>query len=74
MTSTYTVHPAELTMDFIRSVQAMFQNKEIEINIREISDETDYLFSSPANKAHLLQSLAQAENHDELVTIAESSL
>mgnify|MGYP007070240660 FL=1 len=51
MTSTYTLKSSELTMDFIRSVQAMFKNKEIEINISEVADDTDYLLSSPDRKS-----------------------
>lgn len=64
MTSTYTLKSSELTMDFIRSVQAMFKNKEIEINISEVADDTDYLLSSPANKKHLLASIEQAKRHE----------
>jgi len=57
MTSTYTVKPTELTMDWIHSIQAILKNKKIEINISEVADDTKYLLSSPANKKHLLSSI-----------------
>ena len=74
MTSSYTANASELTMDFIRSIRAMFRNKRIEININEVPDETEYLLSSAANKNHLLRSLAQAEKRDNLITISEDDL
>ncbi|MBR0031989.1 MAG: hypothetical protein IJP61_06865 [Treponema sp.] len=74
MVGTYTMRPSELTIDFIRSIQAIFKNKEIEINIREIPDETDYLLSSEANKNHLLKSIQEAEKHENLITVAEDTL
>lgn len=74
MTSTYTARPSELTMDFIRSVQAMFKNKRIEINITELADDTDYLLSSSANKKHLLDSIEQIKRHENLVTVSDGSL
>ena len=74
MLTTYTMRPSEMTMDFIRSIQAMFKDKQIEISVHEVADETDYLLSSPANKAHLLGSLAEAEKHESLVTVAEENL
>ncbi len=74
MVTTYTMRPSELTMDFIRSIQAIFQNKEIEISIHEVADETDYLLSSPANKKHLFASLAEAKKHENFVRVSEESL
>ena len=74
MTSTYRVNPSELTIDFIHAIQAMFKDKEIEINIHEVADETDYLLSSPANKKHLLESISELKNRENLVSMEEGTL
>ena len=74
MVGTYTMRPSELTIDFIRSIQSIFKNKEIEINIREVSDETDYLLSSESNKEHLYKSIEEAKKHENLIAVAEETL
>ncbi|MBR0099215.1 MAG: hypothetical protein IJP90_05810 [Treponema sp.] len=74
MVTTYTMRPSEMTIDFIKSIQAIFKNKQIEINIHEVSDETDYLLSSSANKNHLFASIAEAKKHEKLITVSEDSL
>ena len=74
MTSTYRVKPSELTIDFIHAIQTMFKDKEIEINIHEVADETDYLLSSPANKKHLLESISELKNRENLVSMEEGTL
>lgn len=74
MTSTYRVKPSELTIDFIHAIQTLFKDKEIEINIHEVADETDFLLSSPANKKHLLESISELKNRENLVSMEEGTL
>ena len=53
----------ELTVDVLNAIKLAFKNKEIEIVISEIKDETEYLLSNPSNKSHLEKSLAEIENN-----------
>jgi len=61
MYTLYKINADELNENFIASVKAQFQHKDIEIAICETAeteqDETDYLLGNPANKAHLLAAL-----------------
>ncbi len=47
----------ELTQAWVDSVKALFQGKTINITVTEVPDETEYLLSSPANRAHLEKSI-----------------
>lgn len=58
MISTYHINEKELTADFLKSIKALFKNKSITLTIAEEIDTTEYLLSSPANKKHLLKSIA----------------
>ena len=57
MTSTYTMRSSELSEDFINSLQQMFRGKKIEIKVRALDDESDYLLSAEKNKAHPMHSI-----------------
>jgi hypothetical protein len=58
MYTLYKINADEINENFIASIKAQFQHKDIEIAICETAqaeqDETDYLLSDPANKARLL--------------------
>ena len=59
MYTLYKINTDELNENFIASIKAQFQHKDIEIAICETAqaeqDETDYLLRQPANKAPYIQ-------------------
>ena len=61
MYTLYKVNADELNENFLASLKAQFQHKEIEIAICETAqteqDETDYFLRHPINKAHLLEAI-----------------
>jgi len=62
MTTTYRLDVNELSLELINSIKAAFKDKTtIEITVSEAMDETDYLLSSPANKAHLEKSIKELQ-------------
>jgi hypothetical protein len=61
MITTYQMDVNELSVEVINSIKAAFKNKTINITVSEAMDETDYLLSSPANKAHLQRSITELE-------------
>ena len=61
MTTTFRLHVNELTADLIESIKSAFKGKTAEITVSDAIDETDYLFSSEANRKSLEKSILQAE-------------
>jgi len=74
MYTTYHLQSAqEVTTDILEAIKTAFRNKPITITIEEDIDETDYLMSSPANKAMLDKSLAEAKR-GELIEVKPEDL
>lgn len=61
MVTTYRLNANELSVDVLNAIRMLFKDKNIEINISESLDETEYLLSSPVNKAKLLESINDLE-------------
>jgi hypothetical protein len=62
----------ELTTDLIQSIKNSFKGREIEIQISDAQDETNYLLSSRENKKHLYKSMQEFEEGKGIVmTVAE---
>jgi len=61
MYTLYKINADELNENFIASIKAQFQHKDIEIAICETAqteqDETGYLLRHPANKSRLLEAI-----------------
>jgi hypothetical protein len=66
MYTLYKINADELNENFIASIKAQFQHKDIEIAICETAqteqDETDYLLRHSANKARLLEAIDNIKN------------
>lgn len=69
MYSTYRLKAGELSGDILNAIKNVFQNREIEITIQDIPDETDYLLGTTANKEHLLKALDEIDNQENLVSV-----
>ncbi len=61
MITTYRLNEKDLSPDLIRSIKEVFKNKEIEIIVTDILDETEHLLSTEANRTHLYKSVEDIE-------------
>ena len=67
METVFKLKAAELDRGFIDSVKNLFKDREIEISIKPIQDETDFLFNNPANKKHLLDAIKEVKKNKNLI-------
>ncbi len=74
MQTTYRVRANELNNDLIRSLKSAYSDREIEITVNEVQDETEYLLGSAANREHLLKAVADLDRKVSLVDVPVSSL
>ncbi len=58
MEAVYRLRAAELNEDFINALKHLYFNKEIEIRVQEMEDETEYLLKNEANRKHLEKAIA----------------
>ena len=72
--STYRVKADELTQVFLEALKAAYRDREIEITVQEVSDETEYLLRSEANRRHLLEAINNAEERANRVEVPLESL
>ena len=59
MEAIYKLKANEINPNLLDTIKKLFGGKEITITITTEPDETTYLTMSPANKKHLLESMAQ---------------
>ena len=74
MYSTYRLKAEELSNDFVESVKSAYHDKEIEIIIQDVQDETEYLLSSAANREHLLKAVEEINKGKNLVFVDGNDL
>jgi antitoxin YefM len=66
MNTVYRLNANELDEKFVKSLRALFKDKEIEIIVNEV-DETAYLLQSKANKERLLKAVENVEKGENLI-------
>jgi antitoxin YefM len=74
MYSSYTLRADELTDGFLKGLKETYRNKEIEIVVQEVEDETAYLLSNEANRRHLERSKAAIESGKGLIEVTIENL
>jgi antitoxin YefM len=67
MQTIYQINADEIDESLLRSIKALFKNKEIEIIVSE-RDETAYLLRSPPNREYLLRTIEDVEANRNIVT------
>jgi antitoxin YefM len=72
MTTTYKLNANQLSDEILKSIKEAFKDKEIEITVTDVIDETEYLLSTEANKKHLYKSIEELEKGEGFpMTLAE---
>jgi antitoxin YefM len=62
MQATYRLFADEITGSFLAGLKDTYRNKEIEITVQEVEDETAYLLKSEENRRHLLSGIAELQS------------
>lgn len=68
MYSVYHLNVNELDSQFIKALQTLFKDKDVEIVVHTV-DETDYLLQSEPNRKRLLQAIQNIDNQQNLVEV-----
>jgi len=68
MQVSYRLNANDLDNNFLESLKAAFQNKEIEIIVNE-SDETEFLLKDSSNRKRLLSAVENIRNRTNLVEL-----
>jgi len=74
METIFKLKSAELDSKFIDSIKKLFKDREIEISIKPIQDETEYLLNSHANKKQLLDAIKEIKMNKNLIRFTSQNL
>jgi hypothetical protein len=74
MVAIYRLRTDEINDAFLKNIQNNYMNKEIEITIQEIEDETEYLLKSEPNRLHLLRGIEEIRSGAPLQTMTVEQL
>ncbi len=74
MNTTIRINANDINENIVASIKRMFKNKEIEINISEAIDDTDYLFASQENRRIIEERMKNVDNGENLVNISIDDL
>ena len=74
MIATYRLRADEISDSLLKTIQDNYKNKEIEITIQEVEDETGYLLKSEANRRHLLRGIEEIRSGIPLQTMTIEQL
>jgi len=74
MQSTYRVRADELTDDFVQALKVAYKDKEIEIVVSDVIDDTDYLLSTESNRERLLGAIKDIEAGENLASFSLDNL
>ena len=69
MYSTYTLNTDELTSQFVNALKQTYPGKKIEIFVKEVQDETEYLLKDQ----HLLMAVEDINNGKNLISVPGNS-
>lgn len=74
MQATYRLFADEITGTFLAGLKDTYRNKEIEITVQEVEDETAYLLKSEENREHLLRGIRELQSGAPLQTMTIGQL
>jgi antitoxin YefM len=69
METTFKFNTSDLNEQFLTVLKTLFQDKEIEISVKEISDETTFLLNEPENKRDIIKAIQDLNEKKNLVKL-----
>jgi antitoxin YefM len=74
MQTTYRVRADELSDDFVQALKVTYKDREIEIVVSDVVDDTEYLMSTDANRDQLLGAIKDIEAGENLSSFSLDDL